>query len=561
MKKLLALLLALSLLAGLPVSASAEGDGRSVECDNVMLTVTGCCTTPGADGVPRLTLFLSAGNKNDAPRTVTVERCVIGACELPVSFTLALDAWESRETALVVPLAPLAFVENVRAEDAHARLGFAVTGEETVSAPWLTLHVGPLSVPEQRECAEGEVFHRFGVRVLPLGADWDGRWLTAWLMLENNNDFPVRLTGSAGDAIFAGASVGAHSRAAFRVDFPGKTPADRRFALRCGLEGYADGTDKAPAGMASFQAELSFVRADDDWSLAVEDASYENDQGYIARVGMRDFHYDEYLPLYEVDPDAPLLSARESGLVSLVCCGGYEILAGDERAEGTRAVLPLTLRSFTQEALTLRVTEGEPLPCLTGAALLCLENGSAAMDFVFDAGSLAYADPAESQSLTHSFVLTVAPASDPEQSYGAYPAERTCAVREIEPKEPSGFEALALGALRVEVLGLELTDGLSLWLRVQNVTGRDAALADERTEGMLNSSAVSFLNSAPVIPAASERLVLLRAAEFSDAGEADPFAFHTPPLSELNTLKLRLGEQTVTLMFRHNGSVMLVSAA
>ena len=61
MKKTLALLLVLALL--LPLSLTAAADGRSTECGNVMLTVTGCCTTPGADGAPRLTLFLTAGNK------------------------------------------------------------------------------------------------------------------------------------------------------------------------------------------------------------------------------------------------------------------------------------------------------------------------------------------------------------------------------------------------------------------------------------------------------------------------------------------------------------------
>ena len=78
MKKLFALLLVLSLLLSLPLSVSADG-GRETECGNVMLTVTGCCTTPGADGAPRLTLFLSAGNKNDAPREINAEGCVIGS--------------------------------------------------------------------------------------------------------------------------------------------------------------------------------------------------------------------------------------------------------------------------------------------------------------------------------------------------------------------------------------------------------------------------------------------------------------------------------------------------
>ena len=370
MKKILALLLILSLLLSLSVTASAA-DERSTECDNVMLTVTGCCTTPGADGAPRLTLFLSAGNKNDSPREVHADGCIVGPCEVPVNLSLTLDAWESRETMLVIPLAALKFFDLSGFLLDYIRLRMSVSGADgtvALAAP-LTLHTGELPKPERQTGTEDELFARFGARVLALGADFDGRFSTAWFLLENNNDFPLHLAGSAEGALFTGCMARPHTRLVFRLDFPADASAGgRSFTLRCSLQGYADGTEKPPVDMASFRAELTLKEG----MITVDGVESENDQSYIARVGLRNFNYDECLPLFEVDPDAPVLPVRESGLVSLACCGGYEVLAGEERMEGTRTVLPLTLRSFIGEALTLSVSpnaDALSLPCLTADAL------------------------------------------------------------------------------------------------------------------------------------------------------------------------------------------------
>ena len=190
MKKLLALLLAISLLLALPVTAAADGDGRSFECDNVLLTVTGCCTTPGADGAPRLTLFLSAGNKNDAPREVRAEGCIVGPCELPVNLSLTLDAWESREAMLVIPLTALSFFDlsHFNTDFIRLRLSVAEPGAASVSAGPMPLHVGELPRPERRLDTSAELYARFGARVLALGADFDGRFYIAWFLFENNNE-------------------------------------------------------------------------------------------------------------------------------------------------------------------------------------------------------------------------------------------------------------------------------------------------------------------------------------------------------------------------------------
>ena len=572
MKKLLALLLSLSLLLALPVTAAADGDGRSFECDNVLLTVTGCCTTPGADGAPRLTLFLSAGNKNDAPREVRAEGCLVGPCELPVNLSLKLDAWESREAMLVIPLTALSFFDLSYFNTDFIRLRLSVDepGAASVSAGPMPLHVGELPRPElRRPDTSAELYTRFGARVLALGADFDGRFCTAWFLFENNNEFPLRLDGGAEGAAFSGCTAQPHSRAVFRLDFPAdEVTAGRNISLRCDLTGYADGTDKPPVPMSSFRCELSLHETDGGWALTAGDKESENDQGYIARVGMRDFQYDECTPVFEIDPDLPVLPARESGLVSLACCGGYEILAGDERAEGTRAVLPLTLRSFTGEALRLRVSPGSgamSLPCLTAAAPEAPANGSASADFVFDEGGLAYTELAGAEELSHSFSLSVGPASDAARSYGTHPAERLCAVDGLEKLAPCDFEELSVGGLRFTLLGLDLTDGLSVWLRVRNDSAAALPFGGERTEGMLNSSVVSFVNSGSRIPAGADCLVLLRAAQFDGDGTADPFGFLLPTLSELNTLKLRLGPEedavNVTVMFRHNGDIMLASAS
>ena len=567
MKKILALLLILSLLLSLSAAASAA-DSRSTECDNVMLTVTGCCMTPGADGAPRLTLFLSAGNKNDTPRQVHAEGCIVGPCELPVNLSLELDAWESREAMLVVPLAALSFIDlsGFSLEYIRLRLSVSSPGGTAIPAVPLTLHTGPIPKPGDQGSADAELFARFGARVLVLGANFDGRFSTVWFLLENNNDYPLCLTGGADGTSFAGCTAQAHTRLAFRLDFPVDTlQADHRFTLRCALQGYADGAEKPPVDMASFRAELILAETG---TIMVDGAESENDQSYIARVGLRDFRYDECLPLFEVDPDAPVLPARESGLVSLACCGGYEVLAGEERTEGTRAVLPLTLRSFTGEALALHVNPNADtlsLPCLTADALEAPANGSAEADFVFDASGLAYTPFAGAEALSHGFTLCVGPASDSERSYGAHPAEGVCAAESIEKLAPCEFDEATIGGLRVQLLGLDLTDGLSVWLRVQNESGEELSFGEKRMEGMLNSSVVSFVNSGSVIPAGADCLVLLRAAEVDDDDTADPFAYHLPALSELNTLKLRIGPEdsavNVTVMFQHNGNIMLASAS
>ena len=570
MKKLLAALLVLSLLMPLSMSAYAA-ESRQTECDNVMLTVTGCCFTPGADGAPRLTLFLSAGNKNDSAREVRADGCVVGACELPVNFSLTLDAWESREAMLVIPLTALSFFDLHNYLLDHVRLHLSVSAPdaEAVPAEPLVLHTGPLPRPERQAGTEEELFSRFGARVLTLGAHWDGRFCTAWFLFENNNDFPLRLDGSAEGAAFAGRTVQAHSRAAFRLDYPAEgLGADYAFSFRCTLTGYADGTAKPPVAMASFRADLSLKETDSGRSLTVDGVESENDQNYIARVGMRDFRYDECLPLYEVDPDAPVLPARESGLVSLACCSGYEVLAGNGWAEGTREILPLTLRSFTDEALCLYLApDGNTLslPCLTTEALTAAANGCAEADFVFDASGLAYTELAGAQELTHGFRLNVGPSAETGKSYGSHRAERVCAVRDMAALTPCEFEETAIGTLRFRLLGLDLSDGLSVWLRVRNDSENELSFGDTRVEGMLNSSVVSFINSGSRIPARADCLVLLRGAAFADDGTADPFAFQVPPLSELNTLKLRLGSGedacNVTVMFQHNGNIMLASAA
>ena len=316
--------------------------------------------------------------------------------------------------------------------------------------------------------------------------------------------------------------------------------------------------------MASFRAELTLKEG----MITVDGVESENDQSYIARVGLRNFNYDECLPLFEVDPDAPVLPVRESGLVSLACCGGYEVLAGEERMEGTRTVLPLTLRSFTGEALTLSVSpnaDALSLPCLTADALKAPANGSAAADFVFDASGLAYTPFAGTEDLGYGFTLNVGPASDPGRAYGTHPAEGVCAADKIEALQPCEFDEAAAGGLRIQLLGLDLSDGLSVWLRVRNDSDSALSCGDARTEGMLNSSVVSFVNSGNRIPAGADCLVLLRAAEFDEDGTVDPFAYHLPALSELNTLKLRLGPEedacSVTVMFQHNGNIMLASAS
>ena len=576
MKKCLAFLLLLALLSALPAAASAEEPRPGVEIGGVTVTATGCSSTPGADGAPRLTVFLRAENKNDAPRALCAQSCLIGPCELPANLSCTLEAGESAEAMLVVPLTPLSYFDLSTSLTDFLRLRLAVSapgGEaEPAGGAWLLLRVGQLPPVSPRERDGDELFRRFGVRVLTLGADWDGRVLTAWFLLENNNDFPLRLTGGLeGEAAspLCGGSVRGHSRAAFRVDVPTDIrPVARIFTLGCSLAGYADGDGREPVPMATFKASFHTREAEAGvWTVILAgECESENDQRYIERVGLRDFAYDECLPVYEIETEKPPLPRQESGLVSLACCGAYEVLAGTETRSGTLIRLPLTLRSFTGEGLSLRLQpprEGLGLPCLTTQALCCGPNGSASAEFLFDTGSLAYTGLAGDAGLTHAFTLLVGPADDPERSFGVHPAERTCAITGgIEPAEAVDFPETPLGALSFRLLGLDVSDGLSLWLEVKNTGDAELPFGSARMDAILNSTAVELLNSGPSIPAHAQTLVLLRGAVFSPDGAADPFAFRTPPLTDFNTLKLRLAEDmTLTLMFRQNGDLMFANAA
>lgn len=188
------------------------------------------------------------------------------------------------------------------------------------------------------------------------------------------------------------------------------------------------------------------------------------------------------------------------------------------------------------------------------------------MTCLFDAGGLAYTEYAGTAGLNCGLALCVGPAANPARLYGQHPTARHSeAAAELKPKEPCAFEAVELDGLTVRLLGLDLMDGFSVWLEVRNDTDTELPFAGNRLEGMLNSSILSFVNSGATIPAQSECLVLLRGAVFSENGAADPFAFKLPPLSELNTLKLRLGPEedarNVTVMFQHNGNIMLAGSS
>ena len=207
---------------------------------------------------------------------------------------------------LVIPLAALKFFDLSGFSLDYIRLRLSVSGPDgnAVPAAPLTLHTGELPKPERQTGTENELFARFGARVLALGADFDGRFSTAWFLLENNNDFPLHLAGSAEGALFTGCMARPHTRLVFRLDFPADASAGgRSFTLRCSLTGYADGTEKPPVDMASFRAELTLKEG----MITVDGVESENDQSYIARVGLRNFNYDECLPLFEVDPDAPAI--------------------------------------------------------------------------------------------------------------------------------------------------------------------------------------------------------------------------------------------------------------
>ena len=584
MKKLISVLLALALLLPLTITASAGDippETNFVSFDGVTVTATGWSLAPGADGEARLTLFLHAENLGEGVKTLRCAAFQIASCELPACFCLTLDPGESADEMLVVPLAALSYFDlsDKRLDSVRLRFSAAAAEGEPVFSDWLCLRLGAAAELTGRESEDVEFFARFGARIRPLGARCDGQYLTAWLLLENNNDYALRLTGDREDGETAqytlnSTYVQGHSRAAFRVDMPlEKTPTAVSFNLRCALSGYADGENWPPVNMTELRLPLRLeAGADGYWTVSLTDEVETNfDQSYIARVGMRSFAYDEYLPAYVIDPDQTPLPEREAALASLACCAGYEVLAGAEQLierGGVRlTVLPLVLRGFTGEALalTLRpIADAVWLPCLTTGKLSCAACGSAGMNCLFDAGGLAYTEYAGEAELNCGLALCVSPAANPTRLYGQHPTARhSAAAAELKPKEPSAFEETELDGLSVLLLGMDLEDGLSLWLQVRNDTDRELPFADVRVEAMLNSSVLGLVNSGASIPAQSECLVLLRGAVFSEDGAADPFAFKMPPLSELNTLKLRLGTEeapkNMTLMFQRNGAVMFAS--
>lgn len=585
MKKLVSVLLTLALLLPLTITASAGDiptETNAVSFDGVTVTATGWSLAPGADGEDRLTLFLHAENLGEGVKTLRCAAFQIASCELPACFCLTLDPGESADEMLVVPLAALSYFDLSDKWLDAVRLRFsAVSAEgEPVFSEWLCLRLGAAAELTGRESEDVEFFARFGARIRPLGAHCDGEYLTAWLLLENNNDYALRLTGDREDGetaqyTLSSAYVQGHSRAAFRVDMPlEKTPTAVSFNLRCALSGYADGENWPPVNMTELRLPLRLeAGADGRWTVSLTDEVETNfDQSYIARVGMRSFAYNEHLPAYVIDPDQTPLPEREAALASLACCAGYEVLAGAEQLierGGVRlTVLPLVLRSFTGEALalTLRpVADAVWLPCLTTGNLRCAACGSAGMNCLFDAGGLAYSEYAGEAELNCGLALCVGPAANPARFYGQHPTARhSAAAAELKPKEPCAFEETELDGLSVRLLGLDLADGLSLWLQVRNDTDAELPFAGSRVEAMLNSSVLGLVNSGAFIPAQSSCLVLLRGAVFSEDGAADPFAFKMPQLSELNTLKLRLGTEdapkNMTLMFQRNGAVMFASA-
>lgn len=581
MKNLVSVLLILSLLLAPSLAAAAE-DAPGVAADGVVVTATGYSAEPGADGAARLTVWLRAENTGAGARELRCLSCLVGSCELPACLSLRLEAGESRDTALVVPLTALGFFDLTAGRMDFLRLRLSVSRPEEAALPVfsdsLLLRVDALPLLSEREVSGQELFSRFGARVRSLGADCDGLYLTAWLLLENNNDFPLRLEdnrteGESPRRSFLGGTVQAHSRAAFRVDLPlDKKPSAVSFDLSLALSAYADGEGRDPVPMGTLTLPLRLEeRSEGDWTLSPggeAEALYE--QSYFARVGMREFSYNDCLPVLEPDLSLAPLRERESGLTSLACCAGYEVLAGAERAraEGaSEAELPLTLRSFTGEALSLSLKPdpGELwLPCLTADTLRAEANGGAEALWIFDAGGLAYTERAEETAPSHGFRLLVGPAEDPSRLYGVYPRQLICAARLPEAAEPCALEELSLGALRLRVLGLELTDGFSLWLELKNDGDSELVFGPSRVDAMLNSGMLSLYNSAARVPARSDCLVLLRGAQYAEAdGSPDPFAFRAPPLTELNTLKLRLGPEdapeTLSIMFRTNGHILFAS--
>ncbi len=584
MKKLVSILLVLALVLSLSAAASAGDippETNEISFDGVTVTATGYSLAPGADGEPRLTLFLRTVNLGEGVKTLRCAAFQIASCELPACFCLTLDPGASAEEALVVPLAALSYFDLTDKSLDCARLRFSAVGAEgePTFSDWLCLRLGSAPQLTGTESEDVEFFARFGARIRPLGARCDGRYLTAWVLLENNNAFALRLSGEREEGETAqytlnSGYVQGHSRAAFRVDMPlEKTPMAVSFNLRCTLSAYADGENWPPVNMTELKLPLRLESAGDGrWTISLTDEVETNfDQRYIARVGMKEFPYNEYLPVYMVSPDQKPLPERDAELASLACCAGYEVLSGAEQLierGGVRlTALPLVLRSFTGEALalTLRpVADALWLPCLTVGGLRTEACGGAGMTCLFDAGGLAYTEYAGTAELNCGLALCVGPAANPARLYGQHPTARHSeAAAELKPKEPCAFEAVELDGLTVRLLGLDLMDGFSVWLEVKNDTDMELPFAGNRLEGMLNSSILSFVNSGATIPAQSECLVLLRGAVFSENGAADPFAFKLPPLSELNTLKLRLGAgenaETLTLMFQKNGAVMFAS--
>ena len=92
MKKLTAILLLLCMLV--PLAAAASADSPQTAVYGVSVAATGCSSTPGADGAPRLTVFLDVENKSDGPRTLRADSCLIGPCELPANLSCALEEGE-----------------------------------------------------------------------------------------------------------------------------------------------------------------------------------------------------------------------------------------------------------------------------------------------------------------------------------------------------------------------------------------------------------------------------------------------------------------------------------
>ena len=119
-----------------------------------------------------------------------------------------------------------------------------------------------------------------------------------------------------------------------------------------------------------------------------------------------------------------------------------------------------------------------------------------------------------------------------------------------------------MDGLTLRLLGLDVSDGLSIWLEAKNTGISALPFGSQKMDAMLNSTVIELVNSSPEIPAGTDTLVFLRGAVFDKDGAADPLAFQMPPLTELNTLKLKLAEgTTLTLMFRQNGDVMFANVA